>query len=223
LYARYLKDPQSVTADWVIHFESLNDGLVRTVGHEEAATAALVEVFPSYGHKEAQLDPVGLAPEVHALEIDHAKDTVGFARFKLSVGDRSTDVTKDEGEEILRQPYCGHVALEAGHLDAIDDRAWLHELFEKEVLTEPDELVLTSAMESVLLADELERFTGLDVIIVRGDKIAALYVFLDSIPSRPGPRPRRRELNPGRDNGPGGDIAGEARLTSLGFGCAALN
>ena len=26
-------------------------------------------------------------------------------------------------------------------------------------------------------------YTGLDVIIVRGDKIAALYVFLDSIPS----------------------------------------
>jgi hypothetical protein len=27
-------------------------------------------------------------------------------------------------------------------------------------------------------------YTGLDVIIVRGDKIAALYVFLDSTPSR---------------------------------------
>ena len=26
-------------------------------------------------------------------------------------------------------------------------------------------------------------YTGLDVIIIRGDKIAALYVFLDSIPS----------------------------------------
>ena len=27
-------------------------------------------------------------------------------------------------------------------------------------------------------------YTGLDVIIVRDDKIAALYVFLDSMPSR---------------------------------------
>jgi hypothetical protein len=26
-------------------------------------------------------------------------------------------------------------------------------------------------------------YTGMDVIIVRGDKIAALYVFLDSMPS----------------------------------------
>jgi hypothetical protein len=26
-------------------------------------------------------------------------------------------------------------------------------------------------------------YTGLDVLIVRGDKIAALYVFLDSMPS----------------------------------------
>ena len=28
-------------------------------------------------------------------------------------------------------------------------------------------------------------YTGVDVIIVRGDKIAALYVFLDSMPSSP--------------------------------------
>jgi hypothetical protein len=28
-------------------------------------------------------------------------------------------------------------------------------------------------------------YTGMDVIIVRGDKIAALYVFLDSMPSCP--------------------------------------
>ena len=28
-------------------------------------------------------------------------------------------------------------------------------------------------------------YTGLDVIIVRGDKIAALYVFIDSVPSWP--------------------------------------
>jgi hypothetical protein len=30
--------------------------------------------------------------------------------------------------------------------------------------------------------DERPDYTGLDVIIVRGDKIAALYVFLDSMP-----------------------------------------
>jgi hypothetical protein len=32
-------------------------------------------------------------------------------------------------------------------------------------------------------AGEKPDYTGLDVIIVRGDKIAALYVFLDSMPS----------------------------------------
>jgi 2-oxoglutarate dehydrogenase E1 component len=156
LYARYLKDPQSVPADWVIHFESLNDGPIG--GPDEAATAALVEAFRSYGHKEARLDPLGLAPTRHALEIVHAKDRVGCARVKLFVAGHSMDVTKGRAEEILRHLYCGHVALEAAHLDAPDDRAWLSELFEKEVLSEPDERVLTSAMESVLQADEFERF-----------------------------------------------------------------
>jgi len=33
---------------------------------------------------------------------------------------------------------------------------------------------------------EKSEYTGLDVIIVRDDKIAALYVFLDSIPQRGG-------------------------------------
>ena len=110
----------------MIHFESLNDGPIRAVGHEEAATADLVEAFRSYGHKEARLDPLGLAPTIRAPEIVHAKDRVGFARVKLPVAGRSMDVTKERAEEILRQLYCGHVALEAAHLDAPDDRAWLH-------------------------------------------------------------------------------------------------
>jgi 2-oxoglutarate dehydrogenase E1 component len=158
LYARYLKDPQSVPADWVIHFESLNDDSVRAVGREEAATAALVDAFRSHGHKEARLDPLGLAPINLVPEIVHAKDNIGSAQVRLTVAGRSMDVTKERAEEILRQLYCGRVALEAAHLNAPHDRAWLYESFEREVLAEPDDRILISAMESVLLADEFERF-----------------------------------------------------------------
>ncbi|GGF14651.1 hypothetical protein GCM10011611_20560 [Aliidongia dinghuensis] len=38
---------------------------------------------------------------------------------------------------------------------------------------------------------ETPDYTGLDVIIVRDDKIAALYVFLDSVPSAAGGEARR--------------------------------
>ncbi|KRR29912.1 2-oxoglutarate dehydrogenase E1 component [Bradyrhizobium retamae] len=158
LYARYLKDPQSVPDDWVIHFESLNDSRFRSVEQDEAAaTAALVEAFRSCGHKEAHLDPLRLAPTVRAPEIAQASSRVG-SRVGLFVAGRSMDVTKERAEEILRRIYCGHVALEATHLDALKDRAWIYDLFEKEVLAEPDERILTSAMEAVLLADEFERF-----------------------------------------------------------------
>ncbi|NOJ50822.1 2-oxoglutarate dehydrogenase E1 component [Bradyrhizobium archetypum] len=159
LYARYLKDPQSVPADWVIHFESLNDSRFQPVEQDEAAaTAALVEAFRSCGHKEAQLDPLRLAPAVRAPEIARASGRLGSTRVKLFVAGCSMEVTKERADEILREVYCGHVALEAAHLDAPKDRAWIYEFFEKEVLTEPDERILTSAMEAVLLADEFERF-----------------------------------------------------------------
>ncbi|MDH2406578.1 2-oxoglutarate dehydrogenase E1 component [Bradyrhizobium sp. SSUT18] len=158
LYARYLNDPQSVPADWVVYFDSLNDRTVRTIERDEAATAAFVEAFRSYGHKEARLDPLGSAPTNHTLEIAEAKDRVSSARIKLSVAGSSREVPKERAEEILRQVYCLHVTLEAAHLDAPDDRAWIYELFEKEVLAVVDERVLTSAMEAVLLADEFERF-----------------------------------------------------------------
>lgn len=158
LYARYLKDPQSVPADWVIHFESLNEAPVCAIGQSEAATAALVEAFRSYGHKEALLDPLGLSPTVHGPEIAQAKRRVGSASVELSIAGGSVQVTNDSAEEILRQVYCSHLALEAAHLDGSDDRAWLYELFEKEVLAEADDRVLTSAMEAILLADEFERF-----------------------------------------------------------------
>ncbi|WP_420969485.1 2-oxoglutarate dehydrogenase E1 component [Bradyrhizobium sp. B120] len=158
LYARYLKDPRSVPADWVIHFESLNDGQIRTIEQDEAAIAALVQAFRSYGHKEAQLDPLGLAPTIHSPEIAQAKDRLRSARVKLSVAGSPMEVTKERADEILRRAYCRHVALEAAHLDAPEDRSWICELFEKEVLAEADERVLTSAMEAVLLVDEFERF-----------------------------------------------------------------
>lgn len=158
LYARYLKDPQSVPADWVIHFESLNDVPVRTIEQDEAATAALLEAFRSYGHKEARLDPLGLAPIIGAPEIAEAMDRIASASVKLSLAGSTIEVTKKRAEEILRHVYCWHVGLEAAHLDASEDRAWVHELFEREVLAEPDERVLTSTMEAVLLADEFERF-----------------------------------------------------------------
>lgn len=158
LYARYRKDPQSVPADWVIYFESLNDIPARATEQDEMATAALIEAFRCWGHKEARLDPLELTPVIHAPEIACAKGRLGSAPVKLSVAGNCIEVTKERAEDILRYVYCRHIALEAAHLEASDDRAWICELFEKEVLAEADEAALTSAMEAILLADEFERF-----------------------------------------------------------------
>lgn len=158
LYARYLRDPQSVPVDWAIHFESLNDLPAHGIERDEAAIAALVEAFRCYGHKEARLDPLGLQPSMHVSKIALAKDRLGSASVNLTMAGSSIEVTKERAEEILRQAYCGHLALEAAHLDAPEERAWIYNAYEKEVLAEPDERVFASTMEAVLMADEFERF-----------------------------------------------------------------
>lgn len=158
LYARYLRDPLSVPVDWAIHFESLNDAPVRTFERDDAPPAAFVEAFRTYGHKEAQLDPLGLVQTICVPELAQAKDRLGSEQFKLPIAGRSVEVTKEKAEEILRQAYCWHVALEAAHLTDQGDRAWIYDLFEKEVLAEPDERIMASGLEAVLLADEFEKF-----------------------------------------------------------------
>lgn len=158
LYARYLRDPDSVPADWVIHFESLDDAPARGSEHDEAATAALLEAFRCYGHKEAQLDPLGLQPTIHVPEIALALARLRSASVKLDIAGSSLEATKEAAEQILRKVYCGRLALEAAHLDAPDERAWIYTAYEKEALAEPDQRILTSTMESVLLADEFEKF-----------------------------------------------------------------
>ncbi|MFK4654267.1 2-oxoglutarate dehydrogenase E1 component [Bradyrhizobium japonicum] len=156
LYARYLKDPQSVPPDWVIHFESLDQSSSRP-NVTDAGALGLVEAFRSDGHKEAHLDPLGLAAITHAPELAQARDSLPES-VELTVGGRFFKTSKAEAEQILRRIYCWHAGLEAAHVDSPEDRAWIYDVFEREILADPDERTLVSTLESVLIAEEFERF-----------------------------------------------------------------
>jgi hypothetical protein len=88
-------------------------------------------------------------------------------------------------EAIFSDPHQRHVGREA--LDGAV--AALHELLPGYVFKERGAAqVLTDAGRlawSYGPAEDPERITGLDVIVVRGDQIAALYTFLDQPPPEP--------------------------------------
>jgi 2-oxoglutarate dehydrogenase E1 component len=159
LYARYRKDPQSVPADWMVYFETLDGGTVRPANSDGGSAAReLLAAFRSYGHKEARLDPLGLTPVRTAFEIAERTATASIGQLKFSLGGKVVEATAAESAEILRSVYCGHAALEASHLEHPEERAWIYETYERELLAGSDQRVLISALESILLADEFERF-----------------------------------------------------------------
>ncbi len=158
LYARYRKDPQSVPSDWMVHFETLDGGPQRSDSDPSILAQALVDAYRAHGHREARLDPLGLTPAKSAQELTAAKARVAHGQVELTIAGKPIETTGKRADEILRNIYCGHAAIEAAHVEDPGDRAWLYEAFEKEVLAEADEGVLSLALEAVLLADEFERF-----------------------------------------------------------------
>jgi len=158
LYARYRKDPDSVPADWMLYFETLDAGPVRGSVDGAMLGQSLIDAYRAYGHKEAWLDPLKLAPAKSSPEIAEAKARAASAKVQLTLAGKKIDATGQRADEMLRGIYCGHAAIEAAHIDDPAQRAWIYETFEREMLAEPDERVLSLALESVLLADEFERF-----------------------------------------------------------------
>ena len=158
LYARYRKDPQSVPSDWMVHFETLDGGSVRGEKDISFMGQALVDAYRAHGHGEARLDPLGLTATVEAPEIANARARISSATIDLSFAGRKLSVTGEQANEILRSVYGGHAALEAEHIGDPVDRVWIYENFERELLSEADDRVLSHALEAVLLADEFERF-----------------------------------------------------------------
>lgn len=162
LYARYRQDRASVPADWMVYFETLDSGSMASTADPSIAGQSLLAAYRAHGHKQAKLDPLGLVPAAVAPEIAAAAARIGNARVEMPVAGQTHgltgELTGEQAGQILRQVYCGTAALEAEHIGDAGLRAWVYDAFEREVCALPDDRVLGSALEAILLADEFERF-----------------------------------------------------------------
>lgn len=155
LYARYLKDPASVPADWRVHLASL-DGYPSGAADPAGCGSRLAERFRMHGYRMARLDPLGLAASGMVAEFQ--QHGTGADRIAITIAGECLHLSPDEAAARLSALYCGSAAIEAAHVADPVERSWLYECFERELSASPDEDVLARTLEAVMLADEFETF-----------------------------------------------------------------
>lgn len=155
LYERYLKDPASVPADWRVQLALLEGGSSET-GNPAGLGERLAELFRMHGHRQAKLDPLGLADSSIVAELQHPGTRAD--RITITLAGESLELPPDEAVARLSMLYCGPAAIEATHITDPTERSWLYDRFERELSTPPDEDVLARTLEAIMLADEFESF-----------------------------------------------------------------
>jgi 2-oxoglutarate dehydrogenase E1 component len=156
LYARFLKEPNSVDESWRRFFSDMDADLSpieparRGIGNgraevdEEGLRQAtkdsiralqLVRSYRVRGHLEADLDPLGLDKRGHHPELDYR--SYGFSEADL---DREIFINGLLGRELatlreiiaaLRETYCGTIGIEYMHIQDPAEKAWIQDKFEK--------------------------------------------------------------------------------------------
>lgn len=164
LYAKYVKDPSSVPADWIAYFEEMQSKEAAGSNGNGGSGRALQDYLDAarrIGHLAADLDPLGLNPR-NCAALDALRDTA------LAGGSSGTPAVAIAGEPCngtiadavarIDGIYRATIGLEADHLADAEQAEWLFEAFEGAMLATPDDAMLTTALESVALADTFESF-----------------------------------------------------------------
>lgn len=95
----------------------------------------LIRSYQLYGHLQANLDPLGLAPKKYTSDLD--PKTYGFTEADydrpIYLGRVALDIERAPLRKIIEKLniiYCGNVGLEFMHLQIPEQRQWLQDIFE---------------------------------------------------------------------------------------------
>jgi 2-oxoglutarate dehydrogenase E1 component len=189
LYEQYLHDPSQLTAEWQTYFSQLGDK-ENDVSHADirayfselaqrptagVATAsstttdlyhqllALIEAYRRYGHYQAHLDPLALAPKREIVDLNlenhgiNAQDFSQVVYLKGLLGLQSATVETVLAR--LKKIYCRTIGFEYEHIACHVQRTWLRVRIES-VAGKP---AFSAEMQKTILkglirADGLEKF-----------------------------------------------------------------
>jgi 2-oxoglutarate dehydrogenase E1 component len=147
LYEIFLNNPEQVSADWRLHFQSLESpekasavsAVTEDISHErkQALVKELVYAYRDRGHFHARLDPLGLRPHpnVPELEISH---------YGFTPQDMEKNFLPDhfgEGKPLklkqlyhaLQQVYCQTIGAEYLYINNQAEIRWIQDRLENPV------------------------------------------------------------------------------------------
>ncbi len=191
LYEQYLHDPSQLTAEWQTYFSQLADKdndvshadirayfsalAQRPASSSTTVTAtttnlyyqllALIEAYRRYGHYQAHLDPLALAPKREIVDLNleyhgiNEQDFSQVVHLKGLLGLQSATVETVLAS--LKKIYCRTIGFEYEHIACHAQRTWLQVRIES-VAGKP---TFSAAMQKTILkglirADGLEKFLG---------------------------------------------------------------
>ncbi|WP_292414970.1 2-oxoglutarate dehydrogenase E1 component [Mesorhizobium sp.] len=152
LYARFVKDPASVPADWRVKLALMEAPAQASADNGDR----MADLFRTYGHRQARLDPLEMSAPSLIPELNSIED--GEECVALTLAGEEVSLPKAQAIATLGAVYCGTATLEASHVIDAGERAWVYERFEREILGKPDQDVYVRTLEAVMLADEFEHF-----------------------------------------------------------------
>ena len=188
LYEDYLADPHSIPEEWrqVFNefFENKKDEehshrqireyflhtaqkkqTVLAVENKQYQVTDLINAYRTFGHLEAQLDPLELAShkKVPSLELNYHHLTSEDLAQSFYVGaylDSGSMVLKDI-VHALRQTYCGSIGIEYMYIANTEELEWLQKIMESakgrpHFSAEKKKAILSD----LIAADGLERYLG---------------------------------------------------------------
>jgi 2-oxoglutarate dehydrogenase E1 component len=184
MYARFQADPGSVDPIWrelFINGQAPEFPVARTQAAEAAPAARapgppeltptdlsprvwpLVIAYRAFGHKQAQLDPLGLLERPPAPELDPAYHGFTEADMDQVVTVSGQGAVRQETlrqvVDRLRRIYCGSIGMESVHIQNSRKRAWLAERIERATEQPPPPPDHRRAMlEELIAAESFERF-----------------------------------------------------------------
>ena len=188
LYEQYLHNPSQLSTAWQTYFSQLVDKendvshadirtyfaeLSRRPAEKNAAPSndlryklqGLIDAYRRYGHYQAHLDPLALAPkreivdlslECHAIneqELAHTVNLNGLLGLQ--------NVTAESLLNQLKKVYCRSIGFEYEHIADHAQRIWLQKRIES-VVGKPDfsDHVKKNILKGLIRADGLEKFLG---------------------------------------------------------------
>ncbi|MBP6919110.1 MAG: 2-oxoglutarate dehydrogenase E1 component [Legionellaceae bacterium] len=189
LYEDYLSDPSTVLEEWRAIFDALPKisgqpelshrdiqdqflqlaSMPKTMSVESApkqqAVTDLIQAYRSYGHLQANLDPLGMAARRTHPSLDphyyHLGDADRSQVFSAGPYLAQQPLTLAEIERSLQATYCGSIGIQYMHLSNQDEIAWIQQYFESnhgrpQFQTEQKIKIL----KDLIAADGLERYLG---------------------------------------------------------------